>query len=56
MCHDVVVRVHTGFIQEADVLEFYDFIRVPLNVLEFVLNVLEIYESCYCYYKKIVEK
>ena len=24
-----------------NVLEFYDFIRVPLNVLEFVLNVLE---------------
>ena len=25
-----------------NVLEFYDFIRVPLNVLEFVLNALEI--------------
>ena len=25
-----------------NVLEFYDLIRVPLNVLEFVLNVLEI--------------
>ena len=30
-----------------NVLEFYDFIRVPLNDLEFVLNVLEVFESCY---------
>ena len=31
-----------------NVLGFYDFIQLPLNVLEFVLNVLDIFESCYC--------